>query len=645
VVDINGMRSLRLSGSLLLTSVLLAQGPQLEPLTKEVDRLNHRLGIAGSALVVLRDGGMLHCSEHGNLGRQSVMPIAAASRWLAVATVLTLVDESKLDLDVPVARYVTELARADKENVTLRQCLSCTAGFAAALDRTRGWDMQRYAAKVADAALRHGPGERFLVGDVGLQVAAIAAERVAGKSFHELFAERIARPLGMTETRFGAQQPLAAEPGKAPLPWVAGGALSSLDEYARFVAMLLAKGRVGDKRVLSEASVTAMFRDQVLGQAEVRAADFDGDVRYGLGTWLLALGGGAQRATEPGVLGFSPWIDLDLGIGGVFAVRDRVGRLLPQLLELQQRVRELAQTPLIAGTDTVVALGHGGRERRYLLHVPANVATAQDAPLVLVLHGGGGSGEQVAATTRFQNQADREGFVVVFPDGTGPLRNRLLTWNCGALPVYAVEHDIDDIGFLRAVVADIQRKVKIDPGRVFAVGHSDGGMMCHRLAREAADLFAGIAVVAGAMNSETADSAVPLAALIVHGTEDQHVRYRGGAPREGAGRTGARSDASVQDAVDYYIRRNGLDGERQTVTDSDHPQVRIDTYETDKAGKPSRTPVRVITLDGGGHSWPGALPTAQQVDRPFAYDATRAIWDFLRLVRKEVPGGSPAVPR
>src|SRR5690606_28214131 len=100
--------------------------------------------------------------------------------------------------------------------------LSCTAGFAATMrDRMRGWDTAKFVEAVADDALRVGPGTMFRYGGVGLQVVAAAAERATKKSWHELFAERIAAPLGMQATRFGALQPLAAEPGTAKLPWVA----------------------------------------------------------------------------------------------------------------------------------------------------------------------------------------------------------------------------------------------------------------------------------------------------------------------------------------------------------------------------------------------------------------------------------------
>ncbi len=640
------MRSLLAAVGFLLVSTLglLAQQPELPPLRTAVDRLVADLHLEGCGLAVVRDSGVLHSSEHGSLTRDQVLPIASASKWLAVATILTLVDEGKLDLDVPVARYVKEFERADKSTITLRQCLAHTSGLTARLnERMRGWDSTKFAVAAADSPRRDGPGQAFLYGGVGFQVAAIAAERVTGQTWHQLFAARIAIPLGMRDTRFGTLLPVGGEPGTAALPWVAGGAVSTLDDYTVFLRMLVAKGRMRDLQILQEATVAMMLRDQVPSQVQVKSVGFDADsVRYGLGTWIESLGQDAVRASDPGAFGFTPWIDLDLGIGGVFAVRDRVSRVLPHLRKLQEEVRATMQSPLVAGVDSIVTMTHGGRDRRFLMHVPSQAAAAGAAglPLVMVLHGGGGNGEQVREQTGFAALADREGFVAVFPDGTGPLRGKLLTWNSGGIPVYAVEHEVDDVGFLRAVVAEAGRRALIDPLRVFAVGHSNGGMMCHRLAREAADLFAGIAAVSGAMNFTTKDSHTPVAALMIHGTADEHVRYDGGAPRESVGRSGERVDASVQQAVDYYVARNGLRSRPEAEQDG---KVRTEVYGLDTEGKPAVAPVRVITLEGGGHAWPGSEKTRALADRPFAFDATRAIWTFFvtvhRLPSSPVPVG------
>jgi polyhydroxybutyrate depolymerase len=638
--------SLGLCSFLLFAAGLAAQQPELPTVRAAVDRLQAELRLSGCALAVVRDGEVLHRSEHGALARDQVLPIASASKWLAVATVLTLVDEGKLDLDVSVARYVKEFDRADKNTITLRQCLAHTSGLPARLgERMRGWDSARFAAAAADASLRDGPGQTFLYGGVGFQVALVAAERVSGQTWHELFAARIAIPLGMRDTKFGTLLPVGDEPGTTKLPWAAGGAVSTLDDYAAFLRMLVAKGRVRDQQLLQEASVALLLRDQVPPLVPVKAVGFESEgVRYGLGTWLEPLGAGLVRASDPGAFGFTPWLDADLGIGGVFAVRDRVGRVLPQLRKVQDEVRAAVQSPLVAGTEETVVLTHGGRERRYHLHVPPQSALPAGAiglPVVVVLHGGGGNGAQVREQTGFGELADRQGFVAVFPDGTGPLREkRLLTWNSGGIPVYAAEHDVDDVGFLRAVVADVSRRTAIDPLRVFAVGHSNGAMMCHRLAREAADVFVGIAAVSGAMNFAAKDGQLPVAALLLHGTADQHVRYEGGAPRESVGRAGERTDASVQAAIDYYVARNGLRRAPQTTIDG---KVRIDTFDLGADGKPAAAPLRVVTLDGGGHAWPGSASKARLLaDRPFPFAAAAQIWAFFAMVHR--PPSAPTVP-
>lgn len=636
-----GMRTSRLAGCpLLLTTLLAGQAAPELPLVREaVERMVAELRLRAAGLAVVRADAELHRSLHGSLRADMVLPIASASKWLAVATVLTLVDEGLLDLDAPVGRYVQEFDRADHGSLTLRHCLSCSGGVAPRLgERMRGWDMARFAAAAAAAPLRGTPGTVFRYGGATFQIAAVAAERVSGRSWHELFAARIAAPVGMPDTRFGALQPIGGEPGTTALPWVAGGAVSTLADYARFLRLLVAGGTANGKRVLREESIALMWRDQVPPSVEVRAPGLDlGEARYGLGTWLIALDGGAIRATDPGAFGFTPWVDLDRGIGGVFAVRDRAGRVLDGLAGVQDAVRAATAPPRVAGFAATVTLPRGGRDRRYHLHVPPHVPGGPGMPLLLVLHGGGGHGEQVRDSTGLAELGVAAGFAVAFPDGTGPLRSRLLTWNSGGIPVYAADRSIDDVGLLRAVVADVAGRVPIDPARIFAAGHSNGGMMCHRLAREAADLFAGIAVVAGAMNFTSVEAQQPIAVLIVHGTADEHVRYDGGAPRAAMGRAGERVDASVRQAIDHYLVRNGVLDDPVTEIQG---KARIDTWARGRQGRPAVAPVRVVTLEGGGHAWPGAKRTRLPGGEPFPFDASAAILDFFASLQPAPRAGT-----
>lgn len=612
--------------------------PEDSKLAAALEDLARPLAVDGAGLAIGERGRLLHQSLFGEFAADRELPIASASKWLAVATILSLVDDGTLDLDATVATYLPEFADADRRLITLRQCLSCTAGFPANARKARDADLALDACvrELADVPLQYAPGTEWVYGGVTFQVAACCAMRKTGKDWHTLFAQRIAEPLDLKTTRFGALLPLGAAAGTAKNPWVAGGAVSSLRDYERFCAMLSNGGELDGVRVLKKESVATMFTAQTDdSRMTVRFDGFEGDLDYGLGTWMQNLPGGLVRASDAGALGFFPWIDLDTGVYGVLAIRDRVQRVLPRIGEVQAAARAFAKSPSVAGRDEVVRLEHGGRTRQYRLHVPPGAEKQKGLPLVVVLHGGGGHGEQVENATGFARLADRENFVVVCPDGTGQFARRLLTWNSGGIAVYASEHDVDDSAFLRAVVADVRTRVPIDADRVFVTGMSNGGMMCHRLARECADVFAGIAPVSGAMNFTAVDPKSPLAVMIVHGTADDMVRYDGGKPNRKHGRASDRVDASVQAAVTYYKARNGLAGEPEVTTEG---KVRIETWR----GADGAMPVRVATVDGGGHAWPGGrnsgLPGA---DEPAEWDATKAIWAFFAEIRRPAPQASP----
>ncbi len=623
------------------TAALIAQADSLAPtpslsvpeLVTALADLAGPLSLRGAGLAVGHGAELLHCTARGDFAVGARLPIASASKWLCVATILTLVDDGTLDLDLPLVRYLDEFDRPDKRDLTLRQCLSCTAGFHQRLPAVsdRSIDMTGLAKALADYPLQSDAGLEFSYSGLGFQAAACAAERRTGRSWHRLFADRIAAPLGLTDTLFGRLVPAGADAGTTEAPWVAGGAVSTLRDYERFARMLAQRGEFEGKRVLAAASVDRMFESRTRGMT-VRFPGFEGDLAYGLGTWLQTMDGGLVRGSDPGAFGFLPWIDRDQpgrAIYGVIAVEDRIARVLPRAAAVQAAARAFVASPVVSGIDEVVQLEHGGRTRRYLLHRPPNADQAQALPLVVVLHGGGGNGAQVAEVTGFSRLADAEGFAVVYPDGTGRLRNTLLTWNSGGIPVYAADQKVDDVGFLIAVVEDAKTKVAVDPERVYATGMSNGGMMCHRLAREADAVFAAIAPVSGAMNFTAADSGLPIDVMIVHGTADEHVRFGGGEPGKAVGRAGNRTDASVDDAVKYYRARNGLADEPESEREG---PARIDTWTRSGTGGAR---LRLVTIDGGGHAWPGGKGGEYRgADAPTAWDATAAIWQFFKGSRR-----------
>lgn len=289
----------------------------------------------------------------------------------------------------------------------------------------------------------------------------------------------------------------------------------------------------------------------------------------------------------------------------------------------QRRVRDFnASRRGVAAGDYERTIVVGGRVRSYLLHVPPSPNRGRPMPVVIVLHGGGGNAEGIARTSGFTDKADEERFVVIYPNGTGRLRDRLLTWNSGNCCGYAHENNVDDVSFIRSLIDQVQKELNVDGRRIFVTGFSNGGMMSYRLACELSDKIAAIAPVAGALNYVKCAPARPVSLVAFHGTADEHVLYEGGEPRRRVDRS-PRVDSSVAEAISYWVRRNecanSAEKERQG-------SVLIEDYAGCRAG----TGVRLYTLEGQGHAWPGGDAWARWSDKPTtSVKATDAMWEFF----------------
>ena len=270
----------------------------------------------------------------------------------------------------------------------------------------------------------------------------------------------------------------------------------------------------------------------------------------------------------------------------------------------------------------------GGRMRTYLLHIPPAYDHAKPLPLVIVLHGGGGNARSMAHITDFSRKADREGFIVVYPNGTGRLKTRLLTWNAGNCCGYAHDKNVEDVEFIRTLIEKLEQAIKIDTRRIYATGISNGGMMTYCLACRLSDKIAAIAPVAGALNIEC-EPIRSVSVIIFHGTDDKDVLYRGGKPiRKWDWHD--RSDTPVYSAVDFWIINNGIKGIPAT---SEKGNVLIQTY----AGGKNDSEVVLVTIKGGGHAWPGGWKAWFLGDEPIGeINATDMIWEFFKKTSKNV---------
>ncbi|RJP49094.1 MAG: polyhydroxybutyrate depolymerase [Anaerolineaceae bacterium] len=239
----------------------------------------------------------------------------------------------------------------------------------------------------------------------------------------------------------------------------------------------------------------------------------------------------------------------------------------------------------------------------------------------MVFHGGGGKAENAIRTSNFNEVADEEGFIVVYPNGTGPREVEVFTWNSGNCCGNAMLENADDVGFARAILKDVQAIAAIDPKRIYATGMSNGAMMSYRLACEAADVFAAIAPVAGTLNFEPCAPSEPVAVLHFHGTADQHVLYNGGVGPESI--VGV-DFASVADSVGFWVVFNGCVPQPAT---SQMDGVQHEVW----AGCENGASVGLYTIFGGQHAWPGSDgPGWVGGDKPSqTVSATQLIWEFF----------------
>lgn len=234
--------------------------------------------------------------------------------------------------------------------------------------------------------------------------------------------------------------------------------------------------------------------------------------------------------------------------------------------------------------------------RSYVIALPPD---HRGAPLILALHGGGGSARQFASDSGLTARAVAAGFAVAYPEGTG---RRLLTWNAETCCGPAQAQGVDDSAFLIAVAEDAARGFGVAGDRVFLTGMSNGAMLAQLHALRHPDRVAAVASVAGLAEVRRfpARGAVPL--LHIHGTADTRVPYDGG-PGEGIA-TADQDFPPVDRVMAAFRLPQGLLREgRSTLIDpaDDGMQVRRDVWE-DRAGIPR---VVLMTVIGGGHDWPG----------------------------------------
>jgi polyhydroxybutyrate depolymerase len=248
----------------------------------------------------------------------------------------------------------------------------------------------------------------------------------------------------------------------------------------------------------------------------------------------------------------------------------------------------------------------GDLERDYLLHIPPGLDSQQPVPVVFAFHGSEEGADVIQGMSGFNDIADINGFIVVYPNG---FRG---DWNLG---VPGLETYIDDFGFVRQMLADLGTIVRVDPKRIYATGFSAGANFSYRLACEMSDTFAAIAPVEGWMFNYPCQPQQPVSVVHVHGMNDS---YTGQTLTPGdVGITGTTNIImpSVEQAVATWAQLDGCSGTAQVEKQG---IITHTVYSSCKAG----TAVELYAIEGGPHVWPPpyAFPTA----------STQMIWDFFK---------------
>lgn len=270
------------------------------------------------------------------------------------------------------------------------------------------------------------------------------------------------------------------------------------------------------------------------------------------------------------------------------------------------------------------SLAVSGLTRSYVVHVPPSLDPQKPAPVVLALHGATMTGPLMAWFSGLNAKADEAGFIVVYPNGTG--RRSSYFWSAGHCCGEAAQNNVDDVAFVRAVLDDLATVYRIDSRRVFATGISNGAMMAYRLAAEISDRIAAVAPVAGTMACGECRPTRPVPVLHIHGTEDEYVPFGGG---KGPKSISAVPHCSVAETVAAWVKANGCrtDPAVEELPDlvSDGTKVTRTTCRGDAAG----AEVVLITVNGGGHTWPGRPGSAALGRSTRNVSANDLIWAFF----------------
>ena len=317
------------------------KGIDIPAITDGLQRYKKDLG-NDFIVIVHKDGKEVYRQEFGEMKVMSQEPIGAASQWLTAALLMTFVDEGKLALDDKLGDYLPIYQSYSKGYITLRQCLAHTTSietdpptFRTVLKKKKFGTLEEEVNSFAkDRNMMGKQGTQFYYGNMGPNIAGRVAEVVSKRNFDRLMRERIARPLGLRRTSFAGDGLTGENPSS--------GALSTAEDYIKFLVMLQNKGMYNGKQILSEQAVAEMMKMQT-GTAKITyTSPLSQGNSYGLGCWIQEKdnAGNAALVNCPGISGTWPWINLAKGYSAIVFTK---GEMPDQKRVMFEEIRTLIE--------------------------------------------------------------------------------------------------------------------------------------------------------------------------------------------------------------------------------------------------------------------------------------------------------------
>jgi polyhydroxybutyrate depolymerase len=280
-----------------------------------------------------------------------------------------------------------------------------------------------------------------------------------------------------------------------------------------------------------------------------------------------------------------------------------------------------------AGTFTLHVVPSGGTLRWYRVYTPSAYTPSQQYPVVVCFHGGGGNAQSAINNYGIAEEAEDRGWIAVFPEGTNAAGSGSppfigQTWNggncCGSSPA----NGIDDVLFFEDMMLKIAQDYSIVPGRVFATGFSNGGIMSYRLGVDRPDLVAGIVPVGGSLQTTTPQSPVPI--LAIHGALDLNVPIDGGV---GIGPGGVNLQSQAGSILPFLSINGGAVPNHPTITVTNGLFFAVE-------GPPTGAPTWYYLAEDGGHTWPGGAGAIVNPLEPIhqTVPATPLMFDFFEYL-------------